>query len=460
MYPRSAKRRKRKHRKLGLRMLQSGVAVSVLLLYTSSQIGSTYGGFNTTQEQKSSIGLCSVFPGEIERLLTEFSGHLRNLRELKASLQGYSVSGIYNFSFNNENNSEEQLSQAAADISAQLLQAGGELNALDTQLSRNDGVWQQILQETSRAADILHQLGGYMENLDPGCLEIRDIDFFGQIEESLQSSGILSESMNETLSGIMQYLNSIHDLGGSLPTGNPDRVLLLQEATGFRAGEPVPSVTTAVYGDDSGVAPELQATYSQLNAELTAAKDSLASAIRTLQQKQSEITEAQAALRDKAKTAEEQRLALEKAQAEEAAAEQAKQEQKAKEKAEEQAQAGSAAPTPSAAPASTPPQALPTGEEAPAAARPGPDSPTGGQPDPAQTPAPEPQAPAPAPSATPAGTAHPGQLLPEAPEGSASVHDPSSGHPAATSAPASAPTPISVPAPSSAPPSEISKGGD
>lgn len=140
MYPRSAKRRKRKHRKLGLRMLQSGVAVSVLLLYTSGQVGSTYGGFNISQEQNSSIGLCSVFPGEIERLLTEFSGHLRTVSELKASLHGYSLSGTYNSSFNNENLSSEELSQAAENVSAQLLQAGSEITALDGQLSRNAGV--------------------------------------------------------------------------------------------------------------------------------------------------------------------------------------------------------------------------------------------------------------------------------------------------------------------------------
>ncbi|WP_340020969.1 hypothetical protein MHI24_18355 [Paenibacillus sp. FSL K6-1096] len=435
MYPRSAKRRKRKHRKLGLRMLQSGVAVSVLLLYTSGQIGSTYGGFNTSQEQNSSIGLCSVFPGEIERLLTEFSGHLRTLRELKASLHGYSVSGAYNYSFNNGEMSQEGLSQAAEDVSAQLLQAGSELNALDMQLSLNAGVWQQILQETRQAAAILQQLGGYMENLDPGCLEIRDVRFFGQIEESLQSSGILSESLNETLSGIMHYLNSIHDLGGSLPTSNPDRVLL-QKDPGFGKREPVPNVTAAVYSDDSGVAPELQAFYSGLNTEMTAAKEDLASTISSLQQKQIEIAEAQAALQDKAK-------ALEQAK-EEAAAEQAKQQQ-----AEEQAQAGGAAPSP--APSGTPPPAGPPGEEAPAA-QPGPDPQAGGQPDPAQTKAPQPEAAAPVPSATPDVTAGPGLPLPEVTDGTTPVNEPEGGQSAATPAPVDSPSP--------APSSDISKGGD
>lgn len=433
MYPRSAKRRKRKNRKLGLRILQSGVAVSVLLMYTSGQIGSTYGEFNTPLEQDSSIGLCSVFPGEIERLLTEFSGHLRNVVELKASLQGYSPSGTYNSSFNNENNSEKELTQAAEDVSIQLLQAGSEITALEKQLSLNAGVWQQILQEMGRAAAILHQLGGYMESLDPGCLEIRDTRFFGQIEDSLQSSGILSESMNETLSGIIHYLNSIHDIGGSLPTGNPDRVLL-QDDPGFR----VTSVITAVYSGDSGIAPELQATYSQLNSELTAARDSLASTILTLQKKQSEIAGAQAALRDQAKALAESK---EKAEAEQALKEQ--EEHKA-----EQPPAGGVTPPPSPAPSSPPPSAEPS------AAQPGAEPPAGEQPNPGQTASPPPEAAAPAPSAVPDSTADPRQLLPETAEESASAHAPAAGQPAAT------PAPVDSPAPSPAPSSDISKGGD
>lgn len=95
LYPRSAKRRKRKYTKLGLRILQSGMAVSVLIMYTSNQIGSTYGEYNTSQEQITSIGLCSVFPGQIEQLLSEFSGHVRTIIELKSSLGSHIPSGNY-----------------------------------------------------------------------------------------------------------------------------------------------------------------------------------------------------------------------------------------------------------------------------------------------------------------------------------------------------------------------------
>ncbi|MEK4045463.1 hypothetical protein NSU18_17580 [Paenibacillus sp. FSL H8-0048] len=323
MYPRSAKRRKRTTRKLGLRILQSGMAVSVLLIYTSGQIGSTYGEFNTSQEQISSIGLCSVFPGQIEQLLSELGGHLSTLVELKASLGSHSISGVYNTSAATGELSLAELDQAADELSSELTQAGSEIGLLEKQLSFNVTVWQQILQEIGYAAAILHKLGGYMVNLDPNCLEIRDAQFFDQIQESLQQSGILSEPLAETLSGIVQYLGSIHDIGGSLPTGNPDRVLLRQDDYSFPAEEPVLSFVTSAYQVDSQVSPALLAAYEQLNTELTASKDTLTSTIHTLEEQLAEIAGAKTALEDKAKAQqeEEKRLTLEKtdkARAEEA----------------------------------------------------------------------------------------------------------------------------------------------
>ncbi|WP_405106413.1 hypothetical protein MHH28_24645 [Paenibacillus sp. FSL K6-1217] len=323
MYPRSAKRRTRKTRKLGLRILQSGMAVSVLLMYTSGQIGSTYGEFKTSQEQISSIGLCPVFPGQIEQLLSEFSGHLNTLIELKASLGSYNISGVYNTSVPAGELSLAELDQAAGELSSELTQAGSEITLLETQLSFNRTVWQQILQEIGNAAAILHKLGGYMVNLDPNCLEIRDAQFFNNLQESLQQSGILSEPLAETLSGIVQYLGSIHDIGGSLPTGNPDRIFLRQDDYSFPAEEPVLSVVTSTYYADSQVSPALLGTYELLNTELTVSKDTLSSTIHTLQERLAEVDKAKTALEDKAKAQqeEEQRLALEKAdkaQAEEA----------------------------------------------------------------------------------------------------------------------------------------------
>ncbi|QUL55383.1 hypothetical protein KDC22_02040 [Paenibacillus tritici] len=433
MYPRSAKRRKRNTTKLGLRILQSGVAVSVLLMYTSNQIGSTYGEFHTTQEQISSIGLCSVFPGQIEQLLSEFSGHLRTITELKATLGSYSISGVYNTSLTASGLSLDELDQATGEISAQLLQASSEIAALGTKLSFNGTVWQQILQEIGSAAAILQQLGGYIVNLEPNCLEIRDAQFFEQMQENLHLSGILSESLTDTLTGIVNYLSTIHDIGGSLPTGNPDRVLLREATYGFPAEEPVLSLITQAYNAGTALSPELQATYGQFGTELTAAKDNLSSTVSTLQERLAEIAEAKTALLDKAKAVkeEDERLALEKAKAEEAAAE-------ARRLAEEQAKN---TPRVSAAPDGNPS--------------------VGEPPLPAASPEAEFTAPTIVPAVTPAvnpsTTSAPETLLPEAnpadqPDKELNGSVPDSGQPATAVAAAATATP--------SPESDTSKGGE
>lgn len=116
-----------------------------------------------------------------------------------------------------------------------------------------------------------------MVNLEPNCLEIRDARFFEQLQEGLHQSGVLSESLTDTLTGIVHYLNTIHDFGGSLPTGNPDRVLLRQESFGFPAEEPIFSLMARAYNADPNVSPALQSSYDQLSAELTASRDNLSS---------------------------------------------------------------------------------------------------------------------------------------------------------------------------------------
>ncbi|AIQ38971.1 hypothetical protein MKX70_03730 [Paenibacillus sp. FSL R7-0312] len=428
MYPRSAKRRKRKYTKLGLRILQSGMAVSVLIMYTSNQIGSTYGEYNTSQEQITSIGLCSVFPGQIEQLLSEFSGHVRTIIELKSSLGSHIPSGNYTTPPISEELSAEELDQVSSEISEQIRLASDTVNALDTQLSFNAGIWQQILQEIGSAAAILHQLGGYMVNLEPNCLEIRDAQFFEQLQEGLHQSGVLSESLTDTLTGIVHYLNTIHDLGGSLPTGNPDRVLLRQESFGFPAEEPIFSFMARAYNADPNVSSALQSSYDQLSAELTASRDNLSSTITTLQEQQVHIAEAKAALEEKAKAEEAERLALEKQKQEEAEALKLEQED-----------------TKNNPPATSIPGEDKTIEE------PAIEAPEGEKP----APAPSPDAEVTAPPATPA----PESPLPEAtPAAEPTAELPDSG--TDTAQPTATATATAIPTATPAPQSDISKGGE
>lgn len=404
------------------------MAVSVLIMYTSNQIGSTYGEYNTSQEQITSIGLCSVFPGQIEQLLSEFSGHVRTIIELKSSLGSHIPSGNYTTPPISEELSAEELDQVSSEISEQIRLASDTVNALDTQLSFNAGIWQQILQEIGSAAAILHQLGGYMVNLEPNCLEIRDAQFFEQLQEGLHQSGVLSESLTDTLTGIVHYLNTIHDLGGSLPTGNPDRVLLRQESFGFPAEEPIFSFMARAYNADPNVSSALQSSYDQLSAELTASRDNLSSTITTLQEQQVHIAEAKAALEEKAKAEEAERLALEKQKQEEAEALKLEQED-----------------TKNNPPATSIPGEDKTIEE------PAIEAPEGEKP----APAPSPDAEVTAPPATPA----PESPLPEAtPAAEPTAELPDSG--TDTAQPTATATATAIPTATPAPQSDISKGGE
>ncbi|MBW4085486.1 hypothetical protein [Paenibacillus sp. S150] len=282
------------------------MALSVLFLYTSGQTGSTYGGFSSSGQQDSTLELCSVFPGQIEQLLSEFSGHIHSIIKLKASLAGRSPAGDTSLLPGTGSLSPDELDEAAAKTSGQIAAAHAEMATISGQLSFNSGVWQQILQEVSNAAAILKKIGGYMINLEPNCLEIRDEEAFRQLQPSALQSGVLSESLADTLNGIIDYLSSIHAIGSTLPDGNPDRIILRPGSSYFSAAEPFILFVAKAYQAAPGVSAGLQTAYEQLSKDLTAALEDLNTSISSLQKQQAQIAGAKAEL-------------LEKAQAEEAA---------------------------------------------------------------------------------------------------------------------------------------------
>ncbi len=276
------------------------MAVSVLVLYTSGQIGSTYGEYNTSLQQTSSIELCSVFPGQIEQLLSELSGHIHRIIELKSSLASHSPAGEFTGPADLSVMSPDELDQAAELVAAQISSANSAIAAIDAQLNTNFGIWQQILQEASSAAAILHQAWGYMLQLEPNCLEIRDAQIFGQIQLDSAQSGVLSEPLKNTYNGIVGYLSSIHTAGSALPPGNPDRGLFGQEHSRFTGGSGLLDFMAKAYEEQPDVSAELQAAYEQLNADLTSTRSSLSSAVTSLQNQQLEITEAKVKLQEEA----------------------------------------------------------------------------------------------------------------------------------------------------------------
>lgn len=107
----------------------------------------------------------------------------------------------------------EELDVAAQEISSQIAALQSQIDSVNEQLAANSQIWNQIHNELSAAAALLFQIGGYMTSLDSNCLEIKDEQFFRDLQSSLNQSGVISESLNASLNGVISYLTSIHDVG-------------------------------------------------------------------------------------------------------------------------------------------------------------------------------------------------------------------------------------------------------
>lgn len=350
--PRSAKRRPKRKKQIGLRVLQSGMAVSVLFLTTSQQVGSTYGGFGATTQTTSTISFCEVFPNSIKGLLTELKDHIERATALKGSLQSYTPSGSLSDVSGIEGMTLDELDVAAQEISTQISALQSQIDGVNEQLATNSQIWNEINGELNAAAAVLFQIGGYMTSLDSNCLEIKDEQFFRELQSSLNQSGVISESLNASLKGVIQYLNSIHDIGLPFASVVTSDVYGQPELRNEAFQQPLPFLIP--FSQPAGnISSELTSTYENLNTEMNGLKELATSGISNLQsqlQLISQTREQQLEALEKARLEaleqtkkEEERLALEKKEKQEA-------EDKAKAEAEEKAKTEVTPPTGEAAP--------------------------------------------------------------------------------------------------------------
>lgn len=383
------------------------MAVSVLLLYTSGQIGSTYGGFSSTAETAGTIGFCKVFPESVKQLLNELKDHLNAAAALKASLKSYTpqagvpgISGV-------ESMSLEELEIAEHEISRQMAELQSDLNAIDGQTAANNENWNGIHAEISAAAAVLVQIGGYMIDLDPNCLEIKDEPFFNELQSSVSQSGVLSESFSASIAGIVSYLRAIQNNTAPSPSTVNGAVY---NQLHFSAEEPLQSlpVLTPFIQPPGDLSNELISSYKQLETELNSAREAVTADISGLELQQQLLSQTRSKRLEELEKARQE--ALEKAKKDEEAKldhEKQQKEKEEKEKEKENAQAEPKA-TPEASPGATP----------------------------ASTPE---AAPKPTPIATP-------EASPEATPEPEAIHAGASGEPAASTTPATAADdPISTP---------------
>lgn len=311
LYPRSTRQRKRKKRTLTFRLLQSGLAVSVLILYTSNQIGSTYAGFNSSQRLEGSIGLCTVFPNQIEQKLLEFNTHIQKATELRAELGSLPAIPEFGSNLEIEGLTLDELDSTAQQISAQISSANSETSALEHQLHMNAEVWQKILNEINSAAALLDQVKGYMIDLEPNCLEIRNALFFQEWQSRLIHSNVLSDSLTDTLSDIFKYLTTIHEVGSSIPSRDPEEIALQLQISNLPSREHLISLL-ANKPSDSNISVNLLTSYEQLNTGLTNSKTILLAQLEALQNQQLQLAEVKSRLLEQAAKEEAERLEQEK----------------------------------------------------------------------------------------------------------------------------------------------------
>ncbi|MRN55341.1 hypothetical protein [Paenibacillus monticola] len=321
------------------------MAISVLFLLTSQQIGSTYGDFNDTVQTNNVIGLCEVFPDSIEQLLVQFNEHVNKAVTLKASLKNYissdglsGVSGI-------EGMSLEELEIAEQEVSRQIASLHSNIEIVNEQLAANNQIWNEINTELNAAAAVLVPIGGYINNLAPNCLEIREKQFFNQLQSNLsQNEEVLSTSLKASVYGIIQYLTTINDINSPISYGVIDAVYQQMEVYTGDLLQPFPFLGT-LNPPEGNISSELISTYESWNTEMNSFRDTATSGITNLENQQQlisqtrskrfeEIEVARLEALEKAKKEEEQ-LALEKKQQQEA-------EDKAK--AEEEAKLAETAP--------------------------------------------------------------------------------------------------------------------
>lgn len=290
LLPRSAKKRSKKNSKLGLRTLQSGIAVSILLLYTSQQIGSTYGGFSDTAEETETLTFCSVFPSSVVRQLTEIKSHILKAVTLMNSLKGYSLAGSPADISGIEAMSLEELDAAEQALGSRLSALHSEVGAVTGQLNNNIQTWNELIRELNAVASALAVIGGYMLNLDSNCLEIKDDQILTDLQDSIAHSGVLSESLNASLNGIIRYLKSIRD--NDLFFTQRQVTDAVYGQSGALGEEPQQSFPFLIaFQQDGQISNELTSVYEGFNNELNSALSSTSSEIARLEQQREIINQ-------------------------------------------------------------------------------------------------------------------------------------------------------------------------
>ncbi|MCC3378214.1 hypothetical protein JO375_01035 [Paenibacillus sp. UY79] len=182
--------------------LQSGLILSTLLLWTSQQVGTTFGRFTSVREDNSEIKACRVFPSQIESQLSLLAEHLEQAASLKGRLMGASGFEV-----------SSRLESATADLSERIGELNTMIQQLEQQKALNQSIWQELLQELAASSALIHELLTSLDELEPNCAQLSQTTLLDRITDHLKRHRLLSDPLSGTLQEILNYLRSVHQLG-------------------------------------------------------------------------------------------------------------------------------------------------------------------------------------------------------------------------------------------------------
>ncbi|MCK8489961.1 hypothetical protein M0651_22575 [Paenibacillus sp. MBLB2552] len=287
-----------------VKSLQSGLILSTLLLWTSQQVGTTFGEFTSVREDNSEIKACRVFPSQIESQLALLADHLERAASLKGRLIGATLTraaidttlpapvssdvvapvspaipsttdDVYagggksgSLEITADFSASLQLEAAADGLSARISELSATIQQLQQQLALNQSIWQELAQELAAATAVIHGLLTSLNDLEPNCAEITQTTLLDRIADLLKGSGLLSGPLRGTLQEILSYLRTVHQSDLSISSDGFAAVAFASPFAG-RSTYDESAFSDPVGGEDLAYFESVQASLESAIAGLT-----------------------------------------------------------------------------------------------------------------------------------------------------------------------------------------------
>ncbi|REE90552.1 hypothetical protein A8990_10655 [Paenibacillus taihuensis] len=261
------RRRKSRNQKVLFLAINSVSIVFLIFVAISSRTGKTYGLFTARAEiDGGSIGICSVYPSQIEELLSQFVQHMNLAGTDYLSIAGYSGSageGIADLDLAGA--TDEQLNQWINEINAKVGNISDRRQSIESLSSGNTSAFESTQSELASAAAVLSQLSGYIGSVSMNCITPSESSL-SEFLSSMQAGGAASESLKNQARAIHSALSGSQPELSAVGLSNNDGSTISPAAIGFYQG-----AQQSLAGANSSLAQQsstLQQQLAQINDEI------------------------------------------------------------------------------------------------------------------------------------------------------------------------------------------------